>query len=153
MFSDCGIKERVLSINPNAKVNAYKVFYLPENADEYDLSIYDYIIDAIDTVTAKLEIITRAKALNIPVISCMGTGGKFNSEFLTVTDIKKTSVCPLARVMRRELKNRGIDSLKVVYSPEERIVKAEKTVPSMIFVPSVAGVMLAKEVIKDIIEK
>lgn len=147
------IKERALSINPNINFTANKVFYLPENADDYDLSGFDYIIDAIDTVTAKLEIIKRAKALGVPVISCMGTGGKLNVKALTVTDIKKTHTCPLARVMRRELKALNINDLKVVYSEEERMGERGKDVPSMIFVPGAAGIMLANEVIKDLIKE
>lgn len=157
------IKERVLSINPNAKVQEYKVFYLPENAQDFDLSKYDYVIDAVDTVTAKLEIIMRAKNANVPVISCMGTGGKLDVSALKVADIEKTEGCPLARVMRRELKKRGIKNVKVVYSTEqvcfceEERENAEKNnagrsvPPSMIFVPSVAGIMLAKEVVFDLI--
>ncbi len=154
------IKERILSINNSVGVETYDVFYLPENADIIDLSKYDYVIDAVDTVSAKLEIIKRAKALGVPVISCMGTGGKLYPERLKVTDISKTDVCPLARVMRRELRARGINSLKVVYSDEERSfenqMKGEngKTVPpSMIFVPATAGLILAREVIADLIKK
>lgn len=151
------MKERLLSINPEVKVETNKVFYLPENAHLYDLSGYDYVIDAIDTVSAKIEIIYRAKMANVPVISCMGTGGKLDITKLKVTDIEKTSVCPLARVMRRELKKRKIFGVKAVWS-EEQSIKAEQTdtmkkadgktaPPSMIFVPAVAGLMLAKEVV------
>ena len=156
------MKERLTAINPNIKVDCYKVFYLPENADEFDLSAYDYVVDAVDTVSAKLEIIARAKALGVPVISCMGTGGKIHPEMLKVSVVEKTSGCPLARVMRRELKARGISGVKVVYSEEtvsfeksegEMLKKADgKTAPpSMIFVPAVAGLMLAREVVFDII--
>ena len=152
------MKERVLDINPEAEVVAHKCFYLPETANQFDFTKYDYIIDAVDTVTAKIEIIVNAKKVGTPVISCMGTGNKLNPTLFEVSDIYKTSVCPLARVMRRELKQRGIKSLKVVYSKEEPI-KSEiadsetgKTVPASIsFVPSVAGLIIAGEVIKDLI--
>ena len=116
------MKDRLLSINPKLKVHAEKVFYLPENAGGYDLSKFDYVIDAVDTVSAKLEVVTRAKSLNVPIISCMGTGGKTDITALKVSDIAKTKVCPLARVMRRELKKRGVESLKVVYSEEEIVI-------------------------------
>lgn len=153
------VKDRLLSINPNLKIYTKKIFYLPENADEIHLDGYDYVIDAVDTVSAKLEIISRAKALNIPVISCMGTGGKLEIEKLKVADISKTEGCPLARVMRRELKKRNIENVKVVYSGEgvknqEKLVYENgKTVPSsMIFVPAVAGLYIAREVVFDLIE-
>ena len=124
------MKERLTAINPNIKVDCYKVFYLPENADEFDLSAYDYVVDAVDTVSAKLEIIARAKALGVPVISCMGTGGKIHPEMLKVSVVEKTSGCPLARVMRRELKARGISGVKVVYS--EETVSFEKSEGEML---------------------
>ena len=152
------MKERMLDINPECKVNAYNVFYLPENADEYDLSGYDYIADAVDTVSAKLEIIERAYKLRIPVISAMGAGNKLDATAFEVADIAKTSVCPLARVMRRELKKRGIEHVKVVYSKEQPVTQGqamdgEKPVPASIaFVPSVAGLIIAGEVIKDLIK-
>lgn len=152
------VKERLLSINKNLKIQTKKIFYLPENADEIDLSGFDYIIDAVDTVSAKLEIISRAKKLNIPVISCMGTGGKLEIEQLKVADISKTQGCPLARVMRRELKKRNIENVKVVYSmegvknQEQTITENGKSVPSsMIFVPAVAGLYIAREVVMDLI--
>ncbi len=150
-------KERLLSINPNLQVETYKVFYLPENANEYDLSKYDYIVDAVDTVSAKLEIISRAKVLGKNVISCMGTGGKLQIESLKVADISKTSGCPLARVMRRELKKRNITDVKVVYSPEDAQKnclsddQSDRVPPSMIFLPAVAGLYIAREVILDLI--
>lgn len=159
------MKERLLSINPNVKVECNKVFYLPENAKDFDFSGYDYVIDAVDTVSAKLEIIERAKASGVPVISCMGTGGKLDATKLKIADIKKTNGCPLARVVRRELKKRGVDGVKVVYSEEERRmddneldvleVKGKDRVapPSMIFVPSVAGILLAQEVVSDLITR
>ena len=136
-----------------SKVNA---FYLPENADNINLSGVDYIIDAVDTVTAKIEIIKRAKELNIPVISCMGTGGKLDMQALRVADISQTEGCPLARVMRRELKARGIEKVKVVYSKEVAKGKVEeergkRSPSSMIFVPAAAGLMIAREVILDLI--
>ncbi|MBQ3492695.1 MAG: tRNA threonylcarbamoyladenosine dehydratase [Clostridia bacterium] len=157
------MKDRLLSINPKLNFSGYKVFYLPENANEFDLSKFDYIIDAVDTVSAKIEIIMRAKNANVPVISCMGTGGKTDPTMLKVSDVSKTSGCPLARVMRRELKNRGIFGVKVVYS-EERFeslgvaltdkTPTGKTVPpSMIFVPATAGLILAKEVVFDLIKR
>lgn len=150
------IKARAEEINPQVKVHTHEVFYLPENADDYDFSVYDYIVDAIDTVTAKIEIIKRAKTLNIPVISSMGTGNKLDPTRLEVADISKTEVCPLARIMRRELRVRGINHLKVVYSKEEPIKSGieenGKSVPgSVAFVPSVAGLIIAGEVVKDII--
>lgn len=156
------MKERLLSINPKLKVNTEKVFYLPENADNFDFTKYDYIVDAVDTVTAKIEIILRAKLNNVPVISCMGTGGKLNITALKVADINNTKVCPLARVMRRELKKRGVENLKVVYSEEqpmqseekmeENDCSAKKAPPSMIFVPATAGLVLAREVVCDLTE-
>ena len=152
------MRERMLDINPECKVNAYNVFYLPENASEFDLSGYDYIADAVDTVSAKLEIIERAYKLHIPVISAMGAGNKTHPERFEVADINDTSVCPLARVMRRELKSRGVKKLKVVYSTEETkksgVIDAEsgKTIPgSLSFVPSVMGLIMAGEIVNDIV--
>lgn len=153
------MKERILSINPDAKVEVYKKFYLPENSWEFDFSKYDYVVDAVDTVTAKIEIIVNAKKENVPVISSMGTGNKLDPTRFEVADIYKTTVCPLARVMRRELKKRGIDSLKVVYSKEEPIKAAatenegKPTPASIAFVPSVAGLIIAGEVINDLTER
>ncbi len=157
------MKQRLLSINPNLKIQTINCFYLPENADSIDFSVFDYVIDAVDTVSAKLAIIERAKAFNKPIISCMGTGGKLDISSLTVGDVFETKGCPLARVMRRELKKRGINGLKVVYSTEqasssnevdlaENKGKDRLSPPSMIFVPSVAGIMLADQVIKDLIK-
>lgn len=153
------VKERLLSINPTLKINTYKVFYLPENASQFDLSKYDYIVDAVDTVSAKIEIIARAKALNKRVISCMGTGGKLQIEGLQVADVSQTSGCPLARVMRRELKKRNISDVKVVYSTEDAQKnctddgESDRVPPSMIFVPAVAGLYIAREVVFDLINK
>ncbi|MBQ2889583.1 MAG: tRNA threonylcarbamoyladenosine dehydratase [Clostridia bacterium] len=153
-------RERILSINPAAKVNVYKLFFLPENSAELDFTKYSYVVDCVDTVTAKLEIIERAKNANVPVISCMGTGNKLDPTLFEVSDIYKTSVCPLAKVMRRELKKRNINSLKVLYSKEEPIKPLQqedlmkRPVPgSVSFVPSVAGLIIAGEVIKDLISK
>ena len=144
-------KERILEINPNAKVKIFKEFFMPESPDFIDENV-SYIVDAIDTITAKIELVVRAKKMNKPIISCMGTGNKLDPTKFEVTDIYKTSVCPLAKVMRKELKNRKIDNLKVLYSKEEPIKLNNKQVPGSIsFVPSVAGLIIAGEVIKDII--
>ncbi len=154
------MKERILDINPQAKVNCINKFVLPENIDEFDFSAYDYIIDAIDTVSGKLAIIEKAYCLGKPVISSMGTGNKLDPTKFQIADINKTSVCPLARVMRYELKKRGVKKLKVLYSTEEPI-KTEnpqkneigKAVPGSIsFVPSVAGLIIGSEVIKDLMK-
>ena len=154
------MERRIQSINPQCHVHKYDLFFLPENKNEFDFSQYDYIVDAIDTVTAKLLLIELANEYHIPVISSMGTGNKLNPLELEVTDISKTSVCPLARVMRRELKKRGISHLKVVYSKEKPIetnakvdeVTHKKVPGSIAFVPSVAGLIIASEVIKDILK-
>ncbi len=148
-------KERILEINPNANVKIYKEFFMPNSKGILDEQI-DYIVDAIDTVTAKIELVIRANKLNIPIISSMGTGNKLDPTKFEVTDIYSTSVCPLAKVMRKELRSRGIKKLKVVYSKEEQIKlhTKESNVPGSIsFVPSVAGLIIAGEVIKDIIKK
>lgn len=151
--------ERVKSINPDCNVHIYDVFYLPENAEQVPLEEYDYIVDAIDTVSAKLHIIERARAAGLPIISCMGTGNKLGTRF-EVCDVFSTSVCPLAKVMRKELKARGIDSLKVVYSGEEPIIpehtptESGRHIPGSIsYAPAIAGLMLASEVIKDLITR
>ena len=156
------IKKRILSINPECKVNAHKTFYLPEIADTFDFSAYDYVVDAIDTVTAKISLVMKCNEVKTPIISSMGTGNKLNPCALEVTDIYKTSVCPLARVMRKELKDRGIKTLKVVYSKEEpikpkvvdgEIPQGKRATPgSTAFVPPVAGLIIASEVIKDLIK-
>lgn len=151
------VAERLADINPDIKVGKFCEFVLPENIGKYDFSAYDYIIDAIDTVSAKIAIIARAKEARVPVISCMGTGNKLDPSALVVTDIQKTSTCPLARVMRRELKARGVTHLKVVYSTEPPIktgalgASGKPVVASISFVPSVAGLLAAGEAIKDII--
>lgn len=149
--------ERIADISPETEVETYPVVYGAENRDLLDFSTYDYVIDAIDTVTSKLILIEEAKKAGVPVITCMGTGNKFHPERFEVTDISKTSVCPLAKVMRKELKVRGIKNVKVVYSKEEPQKPAESTetgkrqIPgSLSFVPPVAGLLLAGEVIRHI---
>lgn len=142
-------EERIKDINPDIKVEKYSIFYDKESAKEINLGQYDYIVDAIDTVTSKLLLVERASEVKVPIISSMGTGNKLNPTLFEVADIYKTSVCPLARVMRNELKNRGIPSLKVVYSKEQPAVK-ERTPASISFVPPAAGLLIAAEVIKDI---
>lgn len=169
-------RERLLEINPNAAVEIHQTFYTPETADQFDFSQYDYIIDAVDTVSAKLELVVRAQAAGTPIISCMGAGNKLDPTAFRVADVYKTSGCPLARVMRHELRKRGVKSLKVVYSEEPpltpldddehnckqhcicppgtaRTCTARRQVPgSTAFVPSVAGLIAAGEVIKDLIK-
>lgn len=143
------MKERILDINPDCKVKAYPCFYLPENSKDFDFTMYSYIVDAVDTVTAKLQLVMEAKKAGTPIISSMGAGNKLNPASFEVADIYQTSVCPLAKVMRRELRKRGVESLKVVYSKEEP-VKINTSVPaSTAFVPSVAGMIIASEVVKD----
>ncbi|MFT4105486.1 MAG: tRNA threonylcarbamoyladenosine dehydratase [Lacrimispora sp.] len=168
------MKDRILEINPKAEVEMRQCFYLPENADEFDFKNYDYVVDAVDTVTAKLELIMRAKEAGVPVISCMGAGNKLDPTKFQVADIYKTTMCPLAKVMRRELKKRGVKKLKVVYSTEKPVRPLEdmsiscrtncicppgaqhkctdrRDIPgSVAFVPSVAGLIIAGEVIKDL---
>lgn len=143
---------RILDINPNCKVTTYKMFYLPENAETLDLSQYDYIVDAIDTVTAKVELVKRADSVGTKIISSMGTGNKLRADLFEIADIYKTSVCPLAKVMRTRLKKEGIKKLKVVYSKEEPITNSQNVIGSVPFVPSVAGLILAGEVIKELTE-
>lgn len=165
-------KERIEEINPDCKVTAFKTFYIPETANQFDFTQYDYVVDAIDTVTGKIALIENAKKAGTPIISSMGAGNKVDPTAFEVADIYKTSVCPLARVMRYELKRRGVKKLKVVYSKEKPIppiddedpngengciskedkVAGKRQVPgSTAFVPSVAGLIIAGEVIKDII--
>ena len=169
------MKERMLEINPSVEVNVHKCFFLPENADDFPFEKYDYVVDAVDTVTAKLEIIMQAKKKKVPVISCMGAGNKLDASSFRVADIYKTKMCPLAKVMRRELKKCGVKKLKVVYSEEKPTRPLEdmsiscrnhcicppgtkhkctdrRDIPgSVAFVPSVAGLILAGEVVKDLI--
>ncbi len=145
-------KERILEINPNANVEIYQEFFMPDTEGILDNTV-DYIVDAIDTVKAKIELVQRANKLNIPIISSMGTGNKIDSTRFEVTDIYKTSVCPLAKVMRKELRDRGIEKLKVVYSKEEPIKIEDTKIPGSIsFVPSVAGLIIAGEVVKDFLK-
>lgn len=154
------MRERILDINNEAKVDCVNKFVLPENIDEFDFSEYDYVVDAIDTVSGKLAIIEKAYGEGVPVISSMGTGNKLDPTKFEIADINKTSVCPLARVMRYELKKRGVKKLKVLYSKEEPVKpqieeKNEKckAVPASIsFVPSAAGLIIGAEVIKDLIK-
>lgn len=144
-------KQRILEINPRANIQIYKEFFMPETKGIIDNTI-DYIIDCIDTVTAKIELILRANKLNIPIISSMGTGNKLDPTRFEVTDIYKTSICPLAKIIRKELRERGIEKLKVVYSKEEPVIKSREPA-SISFVPSVAGLIISGEVIKDIIKE
>ena len=168
------MRDRILEINPDAEVEVRKCFYLPENADEFDFNEYSYVVDAVDTVTAKLEIIMRAKECGVPVISSMGAGNKLDPTKFQVADIYKTSMCPLAKVMRRELKKRGVKKLKVVYSTEkptrplddmsvscrtncicppgaaQKCTERRDIPGSVAFVPSVVGLIIAGEVVKDL---
>lgn len=154
-------KARISAVAPNVKVKLFNMFYLPENADSFDFSEYDYVVDAIDTVSAKISIICECEKAGTRVISSMGTGNKLDPTQFEVSDIYKTSVCPLARVMRNELKKRNVKSLKVVYSKEEPVKicteacsKTERRVPASIsFVPPAAGLILASEVVKDLIKE
>ena len=168
------MKERMLEINPNVEVNVYKCFFLPENADEFPFADYDYVIDAVDTVTAKVELVMKCKEMNVPIISSMGAGNKLDASAFKVADIYKTKMCPRAKVMRHEMKKRGVKKLKVVYSEEKPTRPIEdmsiscrthcicppgaqhkcterRDIPgSVAFVPSVAGLIIAGEVIKDL---
>ena len=154
-------RNRVLDINPACNVKTWPVFYTPDTADAFDFTQYDYIVDAIDTVTGKLALVERAKAAGTPIICCMGTGNKLDASAFQVADISKTSMCPLARVMRKELSKRGIRHLKVVYSQEEAITPTgweeeaaalgKRQIPgSVAFVPGAAGLLLAGEVVRDL---
>ncbi len=154
------VEQRIKSINPNAVVNKHRCFFLPETAKDFDFTRFDYVVDAIDTVSGKIEIILQAKKAGVPVISCMGAGNKLDPTAFVVTDIYKTSVCPLARVMRQKLKKLGVQDLKVVYSTEKAMKPnyppdmppQRKAAPgSVAFVPSVAGIIAGGEVIKDLI--
>ena len=143
---------RILDINPDCQVRAVELFYLPENADSVDLSAYDYVVDAIDTVSAKLELAQRCHALGVPLISCMGSGNKLDPSGFRVTDLYKTQGCPLARVMRKELRRRGVPALKVVFSPEEPRPTGVRTPGSVSFVPGAAGLVLAGVVVRALAE-
>lgn len=163
MYKTEAAKKRLLDINPNIKINIYNTFFTPENSGEFNFSQYDYIVDAIDTVSGKIELAVQADKANVPIISSMGAGNKLDPTRFEVSDIYKTSVCPLARVMRRELKKRNIRKLKVVYSKEEALSpKCEsdedsgmkrQTPASIAYVPSVVGLIIAGEVINDIISQ
>ena len=146
-------KERALSIRPDLKISTHQMFYLPEKADEIDFTVYDYVIDAIDTVTAKLSLIEQEKKANVPVISCMGAGNKKDPTAFHVSDISQTSVCPLAKVMRKELKVRGIENVKVVFStePASRPEGQSEKIGSLVTTVAAAGILLANEVIMDLI--
>ena len=157
-------KKRVLDINPDCVVRTWEIFYTPETADQFDFTRYDYIVDAIDTVTGKLMLIQRAHECGTPIISCMGTGNKLDASAFEVSDIAKTTMCPLARIVRKELGKRGIKHLKVVYSQEEALTPTgweeeakalgKRQIPgSVSFVPGAAGLILAGEVIKDLAAK
>ena len=156
-------KARILDINPDCNVRTWPIFYLPDTAEQFDFTAYDYIVDAIDTVTGKLQLVERAVAAGTPIICSMGTGNKLDPAAFQVSDISKTSMCPLARIMRKELKKRGISHLKVVYSqeealtpevdPEELVRTGKRQIPgSVAFVPGAAGLILAGEVVKDLIK-
>ena len=144
------LKNRLAEIAPAAEIIARQMFYLPENADEVDLTQYDYIVDAVDNVSAKLELAVRAKAGAIPIISAMGAGNKLDPTLFRIADIAQTKVCPLARVMRRELKKRGIEHLKVVYSEEEPVRVGERMPASIAFCPPVMGMILASAVVREL---
>lgn len=153
------MRERILDVNPDAVVREYRCFFLPEEAEKFPFAEYDYVVDAVDTVTAKIGLVEAAKRAGVPIISSMGAGNKLNPAMFEVADIYKTSVCPLAKVMRRELKKRGIQKLKCVYSKEIPLTPAKaaeensvrrSTPGSVAFVPSVAGLIIAGEVIKDL---
>lgn len=165
-FKADAARERVLSINPNANVNARKVFFLPKNLGEFDFRNYDYVVDAVDTVSAKIQIALQAQSAGAKVISCMGTGNKIEPALLKVADLYETSVCPLARVMRHELKKRGVKDLKVVFSTEKPLEHVEAAqsenaqnenaravVASTAFVPSVAGLLIASEIVRGLLKK
>jgi len=150
------LEERLKDINKNLIIKKYKCFFLPETSETFDFREYDYVVDAIDTVTGKIELILKAKEAGVPIISAMGAGNKLDPTAFQVSDIYKTSVCPLARVMRRELKKRGVEKLKVVYSKEEPIKpqfeEGEEVVPgSVSFVPPALGLIIAGEIVKDLI--
>ena len=155
------MRERILSVNPQADVRTYQCFFLPETAEQFSFAEYDYVVDAVDTVTAKIELVLKAKAEKVPIISSMGAGNKLDAGAFQVADIYETKVCPLAKVMRRELRKRQVEHLKVVYSQEEpaRLVgecvdgqEKRRAIPgSVAFVPSVAGLMIAGEVVKDLV--
>lgn len=144
------MKKRIDDINPDCSVNTHQIFFLPENASQFNFSSYDYVIDAVDTVAAKIAIIELAKKSGVKVISCMGAGNKLDPSQFRIADIAKTSVCPLARVVRRELKKRGISGVKVLFSTEQPVTHNADFPASISFVPSVAGLLIAAEVVRDL---
>lgn len=146
-------KERAESINKDVKIVPYEVYYSPKNSAEFDLSQYDYVIDAIDSVTSKIELILNCQSLGVPIISSMGTGNKLEPTGFKIADIYKTEGCPLARVMRYELKKRGVKKLKTLYSPEKPVKNGTDTIGSAVFVTGTAGLVIAGEVIKDLLDK
>lgn len=148
------VKARVLDINPEVNVKTYKTFFAPETSSGFDFGQYDYVVDAIDSVTGKIELVMKTQGVNVPIISCLGTGNKLHPEMFEITDIYKTSVCPLAKVMRTELKKRGVKKLKVLYSKEIPIKQAAQRIPASIsFTPPVAGLLMAAEVVRDLIKE
>lgn len=144
--------ERLKDVNPEIQVTPHQCFYLPENSQQFDFSKYDYVVDAIDNVTAKIDIICKAKEAGVSVISSMGTGNKLDPMAFKVAEIEKTKVCPLAKVVRKELRKRGVEGVKVVYSEEEPVNTGNRTPASISFVPSAAGLLIAKTVIDDLIK-
>lgn len=146
-------KQRAESINPEVKIVPFEVYYSPKNSAEFDLSQYDYVIDAIDSVTSKIELILNCQSLGVPIISSMGTGNKLDPLGFKIADIYKTEGCPLARVMRYELKKRGVKKLKTLYSPEKPHKNNTDTIGSAVFVTGTAGLIIAGEVIKDLLDK
>lgn len=147
------LAKRLKDINEDVEVDIFDFFFLPENSSKIEFKGFDYVCDCVDTVTAKLEIIRKAKEADVPVISCMGTGNKLNPSLFEITDIEKTSVCPLAKVMRKECKDRDYRNVKVLYSKEQPVNVGDRTPASISFVPSVAGLMIAGEVINDLIKR
>lgn len=149
------VKERALSINPEIDINGIKCFFLPETADQFDFKKYDYVIDAIDNVTAKTELILRCQAVNTPIITCLGTGNKMDPSKLAITDIYKTNVCPLARAMRQQMRKNGVKKLDVLYSTENPIIPENepRTPGSLAFVPASAGLLIASFVVRKLLEK
>lgn len=146
------MKERIQQICPDTVVHAHEIFFLPENSHTFPFETYDYVVDAVDTVTAKIEIIMKSQSVNVPVISSMGTGNKLDPSKLQIADIYKTSMCPLAKVMRKEMKARGVKHLKVVYSTEEPVAN-HRTPGSISFVPGSAGLLIASAVVRDLLGK
>ena len=145
-------RQRILDINPRVNIKFYKKFFSPETSKEFDFSQYDYVVDAIDSVTGKIELVLKSQEANVPIISCLGTGNKLDPTKFEVSDIYKTSVCPLAKVMRTELKKRAVKKLKVLYSKETPIKKDGQRIPASIsFVPPVAGLVIASEVVRDLV--